>query len=198
MLKYYQEGKATYGKVLLNPPAAIRDAAGTLQFKGELDRRPAEQMWFLSLADRFKGYVNLLNPHYKPGDENTFWASTNYAKFNRMIRKLFNYKFTARGSDLVHPWIKDLYGYISDQMKSGTTVLYLNNTYLRKKNYNKLKLGIPTHFVVLLGISQTDDGLINITYWDYGFKTLRQLTAAGLKKIIFGVSHFTKKTNAGE
>ena len=42
-------------------------------------------------------------------------------------------------------------------------------------------------------ISKAENGLINIVYWDYGFRTLRQLTPSFLKKITFGISHCTKK-----
>ena len=198
VLELYKNGKANYNKILFNPSDKIRQAAGKLQFKGTLDIRPAEQMWFLCLANRFKGYVNIFNHNYDPGDENSFWASTNYGKFNRMITKIFNYRITARGSDLMHPWIKDLYSYISEKMKSGITILYLNNRYLRKKNHNKMKLGIPTHYVILLSFSRAANGMINMVYWDYGFRTLRQLTDAAFKKIIFGVTHCTKKMSTDE
>ncbi len=192
MLQLYDSGKAHVGKVFINPSVEIMKAAGRLKFKGILDIRPADQMWFLCLADHFKGYVNFFNKHYNPGDENTFWASVNYAKFNNMIRKLFNYKVDANGWDLIHPDINNLYEYISDRMKTGTTVLYLNNAYLYKKKHNMLRPGIPTHYVVLLSIINID-GLITITYWDYGYRSLRQITPEFFKKIIFGISHCTKK-----
>jgi hypothetical protein len=197
MLQLFEQGKGKYGKVFLDPSREIKAAAGTLKFKGILDIRPADQMWFLSLADHFKGYVNFFNKHYQPGDENTFWASVNYAKFNRMIKKLFNYKVSSRGSDLLHPSINDLYSYICNKMDSGITVLYLNNAYLYKKKHNTLRPGIPTHYVILLSIFKTN-GLITITYWDYGFRSLRQISSAFLKKIIFGISHCDKKLPDGK
>ena len=193
MLKVYNEGKATYGKAFFNPSPEIKKAAGTLRFKGILDIRPADQLWFLILADHFKGYVNFFNKKYDPEDENTFWASVNYAKFNRMIKTLFNVKIHARGSDLMHPLINNLYAYISNSMKTGITVVYLNNAYLYRRKHNMLRPGIPTHYVILLNMTKSDD-LINITYWDYGFRSLRQITPAFLKKIVFGISHCTKKT----
>ncbi|MBA3675071.1 MAG: hypothetical protein H0W75_09000 [Chitinophagaceae bacterium] len=192
MLELYAKGKATFGKVLINPSLPIMQVAGTLKFKGALDIRPADQLWFLSLADHFKGYVNFFNKNYDPGDENTFWASVNYAKFNRMIKKLFNYEVTTRGYDLMHHNVGNLYQYIKNKMNTGTVVLYLNNTYLYKKNHNTLKLGIPTHFIVLLDIIQTDD-VITITYWDYGFRSVRQITPAFLKNIVFGITSCKKK-----
>lgn len=192
LLKLYHDGRARYGRANFHPSEAVRKMAGDLKYKGMLDVKPADQLWLLSLADRFKGYINILNQHYQPGDENTFWASVNYGKFNRMIKKLFNYHVTARGTDLLHPRIENLYEYISAKLKTGTTFLYLNNTYLRKKNHNSLRSGIPTHFITVLNITQSEDGLISLTYWDYGFKTLRQVSPAFLKKIVFGISHCTK------
>lgn len=193
MLELYERGGGKYGKVSLYPSPEIKRAAGTLKFKGTLDIRPADQMWFLTLADHFKGYVNFFNKRYQPGDENTFWASVNYAKFNRMVRKLFNYKVSSRGSDLLHPSIHDLYGYLTKSITTGTTVLYLNNAYLYKKKQNTLRPGIPTHYVILLNIFQSAaDGLITITYWDYGFRSLRRVSPAFLKKIIFGITHCDK------
>jgi len=197
MLQLYENGKGHYGKVFLNPSAAIKKAAGTLKFKGVLDIRPANQMWFLTLADHFKGYVNFFNRNYQPGDENTFWASVNYAKFNRMARLLFNYKVSTKGTDLMHPAINDLYDYITDRMKSGITVLYLNNAYLYRKKHNSLRPGVPTHYVILLDISKVND-IITIIYWDYGFRSLRQISPAFLKKIVFGISHFEKKFADGK
>jgi hypothetical protein len=192
MLQLYREGSVKWGKALLEPSAQVRQQAGRLSFKGTLDVNPADQVWFMTLADHFKSYVNFFNKKYDPGDENTFWASVTYGKFNRMVRELFNYKVHARGSDLLHPWIKDLYSYIKDQMQTGTTALFLNNAYLYKKQHTVLKPGTPTHYVIILDMYKTDD-LITIIYWDYGFRSLRQVTPRFLKKIIFGITHCTKK-----
>ena len=193
IIQLYRQGKANWGEFLFKPSIAVRKAAGTLKFKGALDIRPAEQMWFLSLADHFKGYLNVFNHHYSPGDENTFWAAVNYSKFNRMVEKMSAYHVSAKGSDLLRPWIFDLNSYIQRSMETGITVLYLNNTVLHKQNHNRIRASIPTHYIILLDLSQADNGLVNITYWDYGFRTLRQLTPGFLKKIVFGVSHCTKK-----
>lgn len=192
MLELFDKGKAKFGKAIINPSPEIMQAAGTLQFKGILDIRPADQMWFLCLADHFKGYVNFFNKHYDPGDENSFWASVNFAKFNRMIKILLNYTITARGCDLMHPHITDLYQYIWDKMKTGTVVLYLNNADLYKKKHYTVRPAIPTHFIILLDIIKKDD-MITIVYWDYGFRSLRQVTPSFLQKIVFGISCCTKK-----
>ena len=92
----------------------------------------------------------------------------------------------------MHPHINDLYEYISNKMKSGTVVLYLNNADLYKKKHNTLRPAIPTHYVILLGIIQTED-MITITYWDYGFRSVRQIKPAFLKKIVYGITCCIKK-----
>ena len=192
MLDLFNNGSATVGNAVIKPSAAVMQVAGTLKFKGVLDVRPADQLWFLSLADHFKGYVNFFNKHYNPGDENTFWASVNYAKFNHMVRTLFNYKTSARGYDLMHPHIDNLVEYIQEKMSIGTVVLYINNAYLYKKQHNTLRPAIPTHYIILLNITQTGD-VITITYWDYGFRSVRQVTPAFFKKIVFGITCCIKK-----
>ncbi|MHA4806508.1 hypothetical protein ACX0G9_00305 [Flavitalea flava] len=191
MVSIFRTGKATWNGISFEPSAAVKQAAGTLRFKGELDIRPADQMWFLILADHFKGYLNFFTPNYHPGSENTFWAAVNFGKFNRILKKLLRYKVEAAGSDLIGPWIGDLYGYLSQSVLTGTTFLYVNNTYLHKKNHTTIKAGFPTHFIVLTNIWKDGD-IIKIIYWDYGGMSLREVTPAFLKKITFGISHCTK------
>lgn len=193
MVKLYNEGKAIYGKEYFEPSKEVKLAAGTLAFKGELDIRPADQLWFLSLADHFKGYLNFFDKHFDIGDENSMWAAVNYSKFNRMVRRLFNYNVVATGSDLFRPGMRDAYEYLSDRLKTGNVALFVNNMHLYKTNHNGLKPGIPTHFIILLNIEEVDDK-IAITYWDYGGRSLQMLSPSFLKKIIFGISHITKKT----
>lgn len=192
LVELYKNGKAMYGKEYFEPSREVKLVAGTLSFKGELDIRPADQLWFLSLADHFKGYLNTLDKHYDPGNENTMWAAVNFSKFNRMIRKLFNYKVDAVGSDLIRPGVRDMFEYLSDRLQTGNIALFVNNLDLYKKNHTRLKLGVPTHFIILLNVEEVDDK-IAITYWDYGFRSRQLLSENFLKKIIFGISHITKK-----
>jgi hypothetical protein len=195
MLTLYTDGQATYGSVHFNPSREIHAAAGTLRFKGILDIRLADQLWFLILADHFRAYLNFFFPHFHPGSEDTFWAAVNYGKFNRMIHELFGYQVRAKGSDLIRPHFHDLYGYLTDCIRTGLTYLYVNNTYLHKKNHNKFKGSFPTHFIVLTDIHRLpgQDDMVDIVYWDYGGRTLRQVSLRFLKKITFGVSVCTKE-----
>ncbi len=191
LIQLYQDGKANFGAGFFNPSDAIRLEAGRLKYKGVLDINPAEQMWYLTLADHYKGYLNIFNRNYDPGDENLFWASVNYAKFNRMARTLLHYKSLAKGADIVRPRVGNLYDYISEQINKSTVVLFINNRIVHKKDHITIKLGVPTHFIVLEKISR-QNGVVTLVYWDYGHRTLMQLSEAFLKRIVFGITSFTK------
>ena len=195
MVTLYKNGKARMGKVMLKPSEAVRKEAGLLKYKGALDVSPAGQIWFLTLADHFKGYLNFFNRGFDKGDENTLWASTNFAKFNRMLRRLFDLKVHAKGADLVRPWVSDIYSYLVQRSSTGPVFLFLNNRLLYKKRHVVTRFGIPTHFVLLLDIYKTEEGKVNIVYWDYGKKTLQQVETPLLRKIIFGITDISfKKT----
>ncbi len=197
ILQLYKEGKARFNSVSFNPSPAIKLAAGTLKYKGILDINPAEQLWYLMLADHYKGYLNFFNRKYNTGDENRFWASVNYAKFNRMARQLLNYNTKAKGADLMRPKVGNLYNYISEKMKTGTVVLFINNRIVHKKDHIRIKLGVPTHFIVAEKISIEND-TITFMYWDYGRKTQLQISTAFFKRIVFGITSFTKKETNGQ
>lgn len=194
LLQLYNEGKATFRNVLLDPSPAIKLEAGDLKYKGVLDINPAEQMWFLTLADHYKGYLNFFNRKFNPGDENRFWASVNFGKFNRMTKELLHYNSDAIGADLMRPRVASLYDYISERMKTGTVVLFINNRIVHKKDHIKIKLAVPTHFIVAEKISIQDD-MITFIYWDYGHRTQLQVSTAFFKRIVFGITWFTKKDN---
>ncbi len=191
ILQLYRAGKAAYSGVIFHPSSSIKKVAGILKYKGILDIHHADQMWFLSLADHFKGYLNFFNHQYDPGDEDRLWAAVNYAKFNRMVKTLLRYKIEARGADLIRPRVGDPYKYISEKMKTGTVVLFINNRIVHKKNHSTLKLAFPTHYIVAEKISE-ENNVITFVYWDYGGKTLLQLSPAFFKRIIFGISYCSK------
>jgi len=193
MLTLYLEGEASWNGIVFRPSKEIHQAAGTLRFKGILDIRPADQLWFLSLADHFRSYLNFFNRRFHPGSEDTFWAACNYGKFNRMIRQMLGWHVTAHGSDLLRPHFNHLFDYLTNCLQTGTTYLYVNNTYLHKKNHNKFRGSFPTHYIVLESITRLpgESDRVDLVYWDYGGRTLRQVDLRFLKKILFGVSHCT-------
>ena len=182
----YEKGQAVFNDNHFKPSSAVMKAAGTLRFKGILDIRHAEQVWFLALADKFKGYLNFFNRRFHEGDENTFWASANLSKFNRMVRRMCGVNVKAVGSDLIKPWVKDIYTYLHKRMDSTVVSLYINNRVLHKKNHDKIKFSIPTHYIILRQISMVDD-MITLRYWDYGGETLLQISPRTFRKTVFGI-----------
>ena len=191
MNELYEKGESNFNNNHFKPSKEVMKAAGTLKFKGVLDIRHAEQMWFLVLADKFKGYLNLFHRKFREGDENTFWAATNLGKFDRMVSKMLSTHVTAVGSDLIKPWVKDVYSYLKKRMNNKIVSLYINNQIIHKKNHDKIKFSIPTHYIILKSIRKVDDK-ITLRYWDYGGDTEMQINPGTLKKIIFGIISIDK------
>jgi hypothetical protein len=110
-----------------------------------------------------------------------------------MIRQLLGWHVEAKGSDLIRPNVPDLFARLTKYLGTGTTYLYVNNTYLHKKDHNKFKASFPTHYIVLERITRLpgDGDWVDLVYWDYGGRTLRQVNLGFLKKIIYGISHCT-------
>ena len=100
------------------------------------------------------------------------------------------YHVQAVGSDLVRPWVNDMTAYLQKSIQDGLTVLYINNRIIHKKNHDKIKYSIPTHYVILESI-KSENNVVTLIYWDYGNRTQIQVSPKVLRKIIFGVSHCT-------
>ena len=194
ILTLYHKGTLSLKKKTLKPSTEVRQAAGTLKNKGELDVKHADQLWFLTLCDQFKGYMNITDHHYNPGDENAIWAGTNYSKFNRMLADFTDYKLTRKGSDFLRPSNKNLYKYISGELRSGIVLLYVNSKYLYPHKYAFSKLRAPTHFIVLYNLYKIGD-MIEVQYWDYGLRTEQQITVKRLEQLIFGITTITHVTD---
>lgn len=192
MTDLYLYGKAEYGNTTFTPSKAIMQMAGQIMYEGELDRNDADQMLFFTLADHFKGYLNIFHHNYSPGDEQGFWAATNLRKFNRMLRVMFKSEIKSKGSDLIRPSFENLTSFLNEKLQTGEVFLYLNNMILRKKNHYKLRKRVPTHYIVLQSISE-ENGLVTLTYWDVGSKTRRLITMKTLSKILYGVSWSIRK-----
>lgn len=186
MNELYDKGESSFNNNHFKPSKEVMKAAGTLKFKGVLDIRHAEQMWFLVLADEFKGYLNFFNRRFREGDENTFWAATNLAKFNRMVSRLCGTHVRAVGSDIIKPWVKDPYSYLEKRIDNKIISLYINNRIIHRKNHDKVKFSIPTHYIILKEIKRAGNQ-VTLRYWDYGSDTEMQISSRTLKKIIFGI-----------
>ena len=187
IISLFRTGNTKLYKNHLTPTTRTRRAAGTLKRKGELDILHADQLWFLSLADKFKGYLNMIDKYYDKGDENAIWAATNYAKFNKMLKQFGRFELNAAGSDMVRPMKADFFQFITQQLESGVVLLYINSKYLHPTKYTLFTLRAPTHYVVLYEMYKIDN-MIKIKYWDYGLKTEQLITSKRLRKLIFGVT----------
>lgn len=195
IVKLYRSGETALKKRDLTPSESVRHAAGTLSNKGELDVLHADQLWFLTLPDQFKGYMNIVDHKYHPGDENKIWAGTNYGKFNRMLKDFTDNQLTMKGSDFIRPAQRDFYTYLAGQLPKGVVLLFVNSKFLYPHKYTLFKLRAPTHFIVLYEMYQVGD-MIEIKYWDYGLKTEQLITRKRLKKLIFGITTISKKEDA--
>ena len=192
ILTMYKEGKASFRKLTLEPSEPIQKVAGALDGKGELNLNPADQLWFLTLADHYKDYLNLFNHTYDPGDENNNWASVNLSKFRRMAHELTGIKTEAIGSDLIRPWVNDYLEYLTLELNKGTVVLFVNSKYLYPSKYRIFNLHAPTHFIVLYEINLID-GFYELKYWDYGMKTVQLFTEKRMHQLIYGVIRFNNR-----
>lgn len=198
IITLYRTGNTKLRRKRMNPSKRIMEAAGSLENKGDLDILHADQLWMMSLADTFKGYLNWLDLTYHKGDENRLWAAANYGKFNRMLREFTGDEMTAAGSDFIRPWVRNFNDYINAQLRKGVVVLYVNSKYLYEHKFSIFKLRAPTHFIVAYEMLRTEEGLIRFRYWDYGMKTEQLITPRRLRKLIFGVTTITETRDTGE
>jgi hypothetical protein len=189
IVELYNQGHAFYRKVHLTPSKQVKFGAGLILFSGDLDNNPADQLWFLTLAHEFKGYINLFNRRYNHGDENTLWASCNLAKFNRMFRRMCKYKVGSRGCDLQRVHVKNIVTFLQNKLANGEVYLYWNHTIIRRKDHNKIRKVIPTHFVALKAIKTFQNtGMIQVEYWDGGIYTIKTLNYNTLQKVLYGIT----------
>jgi hypothetical protein len=187
MISLYKNGKAEYAGVMYKPSAAVRKRVGLVLYEGELDRNDADQMLFFTLADHFKGYINIFHLNYKEGRELGLWAATNLSKFNDMLRVTMKAEIQCIGYDLTRLKLRNPVQFLQEKLEIGDVFLYLNNSILRRKNHAKVKKHIPTHFVILKNLTE-ENGIVTMTYWDAGFTTQRQIELNTFKRLLYGVS----------
>lgn len=192
MLDLYNKGTAVCNKAKLHPSEPVRYAAGILHAKGILDIHYADQLLFLSLADHFKSYINLLNRHYDPGDEDLIWAATTFGKFKRMMKKMLDVKLKALGSDLIRPPFINRYKYIHGKLKDHDVILFVNGNFLNPSLRHFITLRVPTHYIHLYSLEKKQKGYL-ITYWDYGLKTQQAVTKKMFDKLVFGIITIKRK-----
>jgi len=192
MIELYTTGSTRVTDKTLLSSERIQEAAGTLYNKGVMDINHADQMWFMVLSENYKGYLNLRDQSFDPGDENSFWAATNFKKFNRMLRSLTGLEVHARGADLMGPVFLNYYRFCQDKNRDHTVLLYLNNKALYPNKFFRFILPTPTHFVVLYDIDRVD-GYNVLDYWDYGLRTKMKLKKRKFRKLVYGITYIKVK-----
>jgi hypothetical protein len=187
LLRLYKHGETKFGKARLNPSRKVREQVGTLHAHGQLDSLHAQQMWFMTLADHFKGYVNWLDKKYSRGDENRFWAGTNFAKFNRMTRVLTNQKIYSEGNDVFQSEQYANEEKLRKLLSKGDVVLMTNSRIKKEARLSLFKPRLPVHFIVLKGIKVKQHQVV-VEFWDYGAVKTKEYSAKTWKKAIYGVT----------
>ena len=185
VVELFTRGETSVNGKTIKPSASVRAVAGTLEGKGILNLNPADQLWFLAMADAYKAYLNL-DQQFHPGDENKPWAICTIGKFNRMARELGGFRIESWGTDLFRPINKSTTNFIQEQLRKGIVVLYVNSNYLHPLKFHVLMMRAPTHYIIVHDIRETD-GMVELTYWDYGLKTVQQLSDERLHDMIFGI-----------
>lgn len=187
LLRLYKHGDTKFGRARLTPSRKIREQVGTLYAHAQLDSLHAQQMWFMTLADHFKGYVNWLDKTYTRGDENRFWAGTNFAKFNRMTRLLTDQKIYSEGNDL---FLSEQYANeekLRELLTKGDVVLMTNSRIKKEPRFSFLKPRLPVHFIVLKEIKMKNHQVV-VEFWDYGAVKTKVYSARSWKRAIHGVT----------
>lgn len=177
MLDLYKHGEMRLlNSSVISPPFEVRRVAGSLQNKGVMVSRPADQMWYLALSAHFRGPINFLNRRFQRGDENTIWASMEYPKLNRLLQALFWGNIDKRSKGAIANANTHMAKDIMGKLSNGTIILFADDTF---KTKGKKKHMFPKHYLVIHGMEPTETGY-KITYWDYA--AVKQIE---LKKRVF-------------
>jgi len=169
MFSLYTTGTFTYNNggdgFSFSPADHINDAVGSGTFDDNLGlgNNKVDQMLFMTLSAKFKGYMNV-DRTYNPGDEESpTWSGGNLGKVKEM-RNAFGYNVKVSGTDL--GWIaSDKGGTVMKTMKSFDVVLYINSSLFLRDNWAANSTG--TNFIRVDSLSSSN-GLYKVCYWDYG------------------------------
>ncbi len=142
----------------------INDGAGSGTFDDNtgLAGNKVDQMLFMTLGAKFKGYLNA-DDSYDPGDESTLWASGNLGKAKNLWNA-FGYDVKVSGSDL--GWgASNKGGTVMKTLKSHDVVLFVNSPLFLRDNWGANWWG--THYLRVDKMSSLG-GNYTLDYWDYG------------------------------
>ena len=133
-----------------------------LGLKGEL----VDQMTLMTLADRYKSYINFFNKSYDPGDEESLWASGTIGKFNTVVRD-FGCQPQSWGKDATYLWSNDKGKIIQQETAQGKDIVLFVNSSALKGTVDKSSNQIGTHFIRIKDFKNTGSDY-QFKYWDYG------------------------------
>ncbi|MCU0394646.1 MAG: hypothetical protein MUF29_01955 [Chitinophagaceae bacterium] len=178
LVELYREGSTRCNRVTLQPGPDVRQEAGVMMDRRHLQEQHADQLWFLTLADQFKAYLNVWDPRFQPGKENTIWAAVTFQKFNRMMEGLLGIPTISDYKPLVRGHSPNLLERLEDGLRGGEMVLYVDRNFKRSTWKEYL---LPSHFVVLTDMQPVNSDSLCLTYWDYG--AIKELTIR--KKVLY-------------
>jgi len=165
LVELYKEGNTRCFKAVLQPSVDVRQEAGVMMDRRHLNDQHADQLWFLTLADKFKAYLNYWDDKFQTGKENTIWAAVTFNKFNRMVKEILGITTSSDYKPLVRGHPKTLVERLERGLKEGEIVLYVDKNF--KRNTWKEYL-LPSHFVVLNDLQRLNADSLTLTYWEYG------------------------------
>ena len=178
MLDLYKHGQTRLKNTsTITPSAEVRLVAGSLRGKGILVKRPADQMWYLTLAASFRGFLNIFDRRFNRGDENGLWAAMERSKMDKLIKSMFVGKVHGKGKGPIISSRTHIGDDIMQELsQNGEVILYADKTF---KTKGKKRHYLPAHYLNIKTM-EPRAGEYFIEYWDYGaVKTI------SLKKRVF-------------
>lgn len=165
LVELYKEGSTRCFRAILQPGIDVRQEAGVMMDRRHLNDQHADQLWFLTLADKFKAYLNYWDEKFQSGKENTIWAAVTFNKFNRMVKEILGINAMSDYKPLVRGHTKTLVERLELGLKEGEIVLYVDKNF--KRNTWKEYL-LPSHFVILSDLQHLNGDSLTLTFWEYG------------------------------
>lgn len=171
MFSLYNTGTFNYDNggdgFKFSPAQYINDAAGSNTFDNNpgLKGNKVDQMLFMTLGAKFKGYTNAADGQYNPGDEDgsKTWAGGVISKAKDMWNA-FGYDVKVSGSDL--GWSSlNKGGAAMEMLKSHDVVLFINSPLFLRDEWKNNWFG--THYIRVNQMSSAN-GNYSVGYWDYG------------------------------
>lgn len=194
MTDLYAHGETRFRKMYLKPTLDVRNEAGVMMSRRNLDSQHADQMWFLTLADQYKAYLNSWDDRFQPGKENTIWAAVTYYKFNQMVVDILGVHTPKTHISLIRGNHPDMIPKLFTALEESEVVLFVDKNFKRSqwKRYF-----LPSHFLVLKSLAPLNADSLEMHYWDYGSVKKHVIRKKVLMSSVRGITtiHSGKLTN---